>query len=97
MKEPTIVPEDHCQVVLSPGADVDQDAGSAGGAKAKHQLLLGHVGLNGNPDLWQGLSILRRRGFTLQHKVVSHQSPRLKVSAHICSKHTRTKKKDQIS
>lgn len=51
MKEPTIVPEDHCQVVLSPGADVDQDAGSAGGAKAKHQLLLGHVGLNGNPDL----------------------------------------------
>lgn len=42
--------EDNSQVVLGPGADVDQDAGGVGGAEAEHQLLLGQVGFTGNAD-----------------------------------------------
>lgn len=48
--KPTVVPEHHSQVVLSPGADVDQNAGSTGGAEAEYQLFLSQVGLTGNTN-----------------------------------------------
>lgn len=41
---PTVVPEHHSHVVMSPGADVDQDAGRTGGAKTEQQLFSGQVG-----------------------------------------------------
>lgn len=48
--ELTVGPEHHSQVVLCPGADVDQDAGSTGGAEAEDELLLSQIGLTGSAN-----------------------------------------------
>ncbi len=81
VNERTVVPEHHSHVVLSPGTDVDQDAGRAGGAEAEHQLLFGQVGLTRNTQ--QALDLPQRRGPRLWQEVIPHQGSCLKVAAYI--------------
>lgn len=83
MDERTVVTEHHSQVVLSSGADVDQDAGSTGGAEAEDQLLLSQVGLTGNADTGHALHLLKRRSSPFWQEVVTHQGSGLKVPPYI--------------
>lgn len=39
----TVMAQNHCQIVLSPGADVGQDGGGVRGAEAEAELLLRQV------------------------------------------------------
>ena len=75
--------EHNSQVVLSPGADVDQDARSAGSAEAEDQLLLSQVGSVQEAGSCLGLGFRRRDTGSLWQEVVTDQGPRLKVTTHV--------------
>lgn len=75
--------EHDSHVVLCPGADVDQDAGGAGGAEAEDQLLLSQVG-----SVWKSVDCLALRVGRcetghLRREVVTDQGPGLKVTTHV--------------
>lgn len=80
---PTIALEHNSHVVLCPRADVDQDAGSAGGAEAEHQLLFSQVGSAEEADSCPALGFSQCKIGSLWEEVITNQGPCLKVPTHV--------------
>lgn len=75
--------EHNSHVVLGPRADVDQDAGGAGGAEAEHQLLFSQVGSAQEADSCPALGFSQRKIGSLWEEIITNQGPCLKVPAHV--------------
>lgn len=78
---PTVVSEHHSHVVVSPGADVDQDAGGTRGAETKQKFFSGQVGFTSRT--WDHLHFWWSQGCSLWQEVEAHQRSRLKVTTYV--------------
>lgn len=77
----TIVPQDHGQVVLHLGANVDEDCRCVGRTETKAQLLSGQISHRAQDSRAAFLHCRRRAA--LGHEVVPHQGPTLKIPSDI--------------